>query len=199
MKDNGTLPVLTPGPDRPRRRWLKPAGITAAVIVALLAGVGIGASANSSAAELSALQHKLAITQGRLTSSQDSVSSWQSKAQQATAQAASAYAARNNALNQRAATLKRHERALAAAEGRLQASSIDGDGVYVIGKDIKPGIYHTSGSGNPGANDCYFATLNSTDTSNIADNNNFDGAETVDVSGAYAFQTSGPCTWVRTG
>lgn len=46
------------------------------------------------------------------------------------------------------------------------------------------------------ANDCYFATLNSTDTGNIADNNNFDGPETVDVSGAYAFQISGSCTWV---
>jgi hypothetical protein len=45
-------------------------------------------------------------------------------------------------------------------------------------------------------NDCYFATLNSTDTTNIADNNNFDGPETVDVSGVYAFQINGPCTWV---
>jgi hypothetical protein len=44
--------------------------------------------------------------------------------------------------------------------------------------------------------DCHFATLNSTDTSNSADNNNFDGPETVDVSGAYAFRISGPCTWV---
>lgn len=46
-----------------------------------------------------------------------------------------------------------------------------------------------------GQNDCYFATLNSTDTTDIADNN-FDGAETVDVSSAYAFETNGPCTWV---
>lgn len=45
--------------------------------------------------------------------------------------------------------------------GQLQANQISGDGVYVVGKD------------------------------NIADNNNFDGAETVDVSGAYAFQVSG--------
>jgi hypothetical protein len=71
--------------------------------------------------------------------------------------------------------------------------------VYVVGKDIKAGTWHTNGSGNTGQNDCYFATLNSTDTTNIADNNNFDGAETVDVSSAYAFQVSGPCTWVRVG
>jgi hypothetical protein len=83
--------------------------------------------------------------------------------------------------------------------GALQASQISGDGVYVVGKDIKAGMYHTSGSGNTGSNDCYFATLNSTDTSNIADNNNFDGSETVNVSSAYAFETSGPCTWVKVG
>jgi hypothetical protein len=199
MNDNGTPPVLTRGSDRPRRRWLKPAGITAAVIVALLAGVGIGARANSHAGTVSTLRHELTITQGRLTSSQDSVSSWQSKAQQATAQAATAYAARNAALDQRAATLKHREQALAAAEGRLQASSVSGDGVYVVGKDIKPGLYHTRGSGDTGQDDCYYATLNSTSTNDIADNNNFDGAETIDVSGAYAFQISGPCTWVRTG
>jgi len=41
--------------------------------------------------------------------------------------------------------------------------------------------------------------LNSSNTSDISDNNNFDGPETVDVNGAYAFQISGPCEWVRDG
>jgi hypothetical protein len=61
---------------------------------------------------------------------------------------------------------------------------------------VGKGSWHTNGSGNAGANDCYFATLNSTDTTNIADNNNFDGPETVDVPGVYAFQVNGPCKWV---
>jgi hypothetical protein len=91
------------------------------------------------------------------------------------------------------------ERWCGAQMGELQASQISGDGVYVVGKDIKAGVHHTNGSGNNGANDCSFATLNSTDTSNIADNNNFDGPETVDVSSAYAFEISGPCTWVKVG
>jgi hypothetical protein len=72
-------------------------------------------------------------------------------------------------------------------------------GTRLVGRDIKAGMYHTNGSGNTGANDCYFATLNSIDTSNIADNNNFDGPETVDVSSAYAFEANGPCTWVKVG
>lgn len=83
--------------------------------------------------------------------------------------------------------------------GTVAASTISADGVYVVGKDIPAGVYHTSGApggGSPGGQ-CYFATLGSTDTSNILDNNNFNGPETVDVSGAYAFQISGGCTWRR--
>lgn len=36
------------------------------------------------------------------------------------------------------------------------------------------------------------------DTSNIIDNNNT-GPATVDLSGAYAFDISGGCTWVKIG
>lgn len=151
---------------------------------------------------------------GQVSSLNGSVANWKSQAQQASAtaqqatttaqhatananaKASAAYASRNNALSQQEATLKQQEKTVAGEMGQLQANQISGDGVYVVGKDIKAGLWHTNGSGNTGQNDCYFATLNSTDTSNIADNNNFDGPETVDVSSAYAFEISGPCTWV---
>lgn len=93
---------------------------------------------------------------------------------------------------------QRHRRAECSEElGQLQASQISASGVYVVGQDIKSGTWHTPGDGgnNGGMADaCYFATLNSTDTTDIADNNNFDGAETVDVSASYAFEIDGPCT-----
>jgi hypothetical protein len=38
---------------------------------------------------------------------------------------------------------------------------------------------------------------NSTNTSDIIDNNNFGGPETVSTSGAYALEISGPCTWTH--
>lgn len=107
-----------------------------------------------------------------------------------------AYQSKEASLSAQQQTVNQQEATLKQELGQVQASSISGDGVYVVGQDIKAGTWHTNGSGNTGANDCYFATLNSTDTSNIADNNNFDGPETVDVSGVYAFQISGPCTWV---
>ena len=187
------------------------------LVVALSIGIGIGAaSADNSGAlatansQVSALRGQVTSLKGQVASLNDTVTSWKNQAQQATAtaqhatatadaKASDAYAARNSALSQQEATLKQQEKTVAAEMGQFQASQISGDGVYVVGKDIKAGVYHTNGSGNTGANDCYFATLNSTDTNNIADNNNFDGPETVDVSSAYAFEVNGPCTWVRVG
>jgi hypothetical protein len=61
---------------------------------------------------------------------------------------------------------------------------------------MQAGTWHTSGSTD--GSQCYYATLNSTDTSNIADNNIFTGPETVQVSSA-AFETDGSCVWHKTG
>lgn len=202
-------------------QWPKRVGIAVLAVVALLAGVGIGGAANSNAGALTSARSANASLRGQVSTLHSQVGTLQSQlttaqaqarnavaaaASAANAKAAAAYATRNAALSQQAATLKQQQATLAqqqqavkAQMGELQASQISGDGVYVVGKDIKAGVYHTNGSGNTGANDCYFATLNSTDTSNIANNNNFDGPETVDVSSAYAFDINGPCTWVKVG
>jgi len=212
-------PPLTAAPDR--RRWPKRAGIAVLVAAAMLAGVGIGSSANNNAGALASarsaqasLRTQVSTLNGQAGTLKTQLATAQAQARNAVAaataaadaKAASAYAARNAALSQQTATLRQQQATLAqqqqavkAQMGQLQASQISGDGVYVVGKDIQGGVYHTNGSGNTGANDCYYATLNSTDTSNIADNNNFDGPETVDVSSAYAFQINGPCTWVKVG
>ena len=219
---DGALPQLvsTGQHSSVRRRVLIGIGLVAALGIGIAIGAAVG---NNSAAlsaannQVSALRGQTTSLKGQVTSLNDEVTNWKSQAQQATAtaqqatataqhatatadaKASAAYAARNAALSQQETTLKQQEKTVAAEMGQLQASQISGDGVYVVGKDIKPGLYHTNGSGNTGQNDCYFATLNSTDTTNIIDNNNFDGSETVDVSSAYAFQISGPCTWVRVG
>ncbi len=212
-------PPRAPTPDQ--RRWPKRVGIAVLAAAAMLAGVGIGSNANNNAGALASarsaeasLRTQVSTLNGQTGTLKDQLAAAQAQARNAVAaataaanaKAASAYATRNAALSQQKATLKQQQTTLAqqqqavkALMGELQASQISGDGVYVVGKDIKAGVYHTNGSGNTGANDCYFATLNSTDTSNIADNNNFDGPETVDVSSAYAFEVNGPCTWVKVG
>ena len=70
--------------------------------------------------------------------------------------------------------------------------------MYVVGQDIKAGTWHTPGNGSSDPmNQCYYARLNSTTTSDIADNNNFNGPDTVNLSGTYAFEINGGCTWYR--
>jgi predicted RecA/RadA family phage recombinase len=80
------------------------------------------------------------------------------------------------------------------ANAQGEATQISADGVYVIGQDIPGGTWHTSGGSQ-----CYEATLASTDTSNIIDNNNFTGPDTVSLAGAKAFQIIGGCTWQQEG
>ena len=78
---------------------------------------------------------------------------------------------------------------------QTEAASI-GDGLYQVGKDMAPGRYHTNGSGADG--NCYYAELNSSDTFDIADNNNTSGPATIDVSSAY-FESNGCGTWQKVG
>jgi hypothetical protein len=58
-------------------------------------------------------------------------------------------------------------------------STMGGDGVFVVGLDIQPGVYRTSGpsEGRTG----YYALLSSTNTSDIINNNNFGGPATMTV------------------
>jgi hypothetical protein len=112
----------------------------------------------------------------------------------ATAKIRAADAAKQAWLNQEAVTLRARQAQLNQEIGMVQANQISNDGVYVVGEDIKSGIWHTNGGSQ-----CYYATLGSTDTSNILGNNNFNGPDTVNVSGAFAFQINGGCTWVLVG
>jgi hypothetical protein len=127
-----------------------------------------------------------------MTSEQVQVQAAQAAAAQANQRAQARYAAAE-------AKLAKATRAYHVLIGQVQVSAISADGVYVVGHDIKAGTWRISGDGGQGGLACYFATLASTDTSNIIDNNNFDGPETVNVNGAHAFQISGTCTWYRIG
>ena len=75
-----------------------------------------------------------------------------------------------------------------------------GDGTYVVGTDIQPGVFKTAGPNNPAdpTASCYWAVLNSLNTQDIADNGNISGPTTIQVSGK-ALEVSGGCTWARIG
>jgi hypothetical protein len=181
-----------------------------AAILGLVVGAVIGAASTSHSSEIASLRRqvsslgtKLSVAQDNLTSASNAAATARSQAANARAAAASAkttadaqakaqYASRMAAANSLLHRLRQEQ-------GIQESSTISQDGVYVVGKDIPAGTYHTSGAGanaSPGGA-CYFATLSSTNTQDILDNNNFNGPETVSLSGAYAFQISGPCTWAR--
>ena len=179
--------------------------ITAAVaaLAALVVGGVAGAAANSHSSEIASLRSQVRTLKGRLAVAQ-------ANAQTARQTAATARTTAANAVASAQAQAKaQYASKMAAANALLrrlqheqqvvQSSTISADGVYVVGKDIPSGTYHTPGNGQPGSLGCYYATLNSTNTSDISDNNNFDGPETVNLSSVYAFQISGGCTWTKIG
>jgi len=71
------------------------------------------------------------------------------------------------------------------------------DGLYEVGKEIKPGVYKTSGGGDLGG--CYYARLSSDQTSDIIANNISEGPQTMRVRVTDAFvEFTGGCAWGRT-
>jgi hypothetical protein len=77
-------------------------------------------------------------------------------------------------------------------------SAIAGDGVFVVGLDIKPGVYRTAGP-VPGRNG-YYALLSSTNTSDIINNNNIAGPATMTVGpDVKAVSVSGCQPWLWQG
>jgi hypothetical protein len=222
MSTTPTLPPVIPDlPVAPKqhRRWPKRVAVGAAIIVALGVGIGIGTAAGSKTSQLNAdkatiaqlhgqvsqlhgqiagLQSTATSLQGQMSTQSQQLAAAQSEANHAlaiaTAKVKAQDAARQAQLNQEAATLKSQQAALAQQQGMTQSNQISQDGVYVIGHDMKGGTWHTSGGSQ-----CYYALLGSTDTSNIIDNNNITGPATVSLGGAYAFEISGGCTWVKIG
>jgi carboxypeptidase C (cathepsin A) len=198
MTNSPTQAYAVSPPVKRRRRWIKPVLFTVGAIVILLIGVGIGAAGSSQAslvasqkAQITRLQAKVSSQQADVTSEQNKLTVAQQTAQNAVSAANTAAAAKYASREQ---AVQQMQRKLAHELGTVAKSTISADGVYVVGRDIPSGTYHTSGGSQ-----CYYATLDSTDTSNIMDNNNFNGPETVDVSGAYAFQITGGCTWHKIG
>ncbi len=194
-------------PRHARRLWIRNSVIVTLAFLLLAVGFGAGVSTGASAqqnlsqarGQLSALRGKLSTVSAELSSAQVAVQSARTQANNADAAARAKYASQEAALAAKERTVAQADQAVKALMGRLQSSAISADGVYVVGRDLRAGTWHTPGDGGQNGQACYYATLGSTNTSDISDNNNFDGPETVDLSGAYAFQISGPCTWYRTG
>jgi hypothetical protein len=175
--NDGQLPAL---PTKRRRARNILAVAAAVVVVGALASIATVALLRNAT-----LSSQLAAADTRAA---NAVSAAQAAAQKD-------YAARNAALNREAATLNGKSQVIAAEIGKLQANTIRADGMYVVGHDIKSGTWHTLGDGHVSGGLCRFAVI--ANKSNNPGSTYFDGPWTVNLSGTYALEIYGPCTWIR--
>ena len=197
--------ITTPTEPLERKHvWRRRITWIAALVITLIIGVAIGAAGNDNSSALhqanvqaAAYHRQLQAANSAIQGLRDSNALYKQQAAQATAKAntaaAAKYAARESKLSAKLAQAAALQRKLNRQEGVVQSSTIS-DGVYVVGKDIPAGTYHTNGGNN-----CYYATLTSTNTSDIIDNNITSGPATVSTGGAYALDLDGGCTWHKIG
>lgn len=105
--------------------------------------------------------------------------------------------ARGTALDTRDKELGKREVAVGIAEATKKANSFD-SGTYVVGKDIKPGTYKTSGSSDM----CYWERLRglSGGFGDIIANGLPTGQALITISSSdVAFKTQGCETWTKVG
>ncbi|HTY31356.1 hypothetical protein [Mycobacterium sp.] len=72
------------------------------------------------------------------------------------------------------------------------------DGTYRVGTDIVPGTYRSAGPSPEGDSDCYWARLNSLNSTHIIDSNISTGAQVVMIQPSdRAFLTHSCQTWQK--
>lgn len=189
-----------------RRAWVI---ALATGLVALIIGVAIGGSGdvtttpqykqvaeqrNAARGELATAQNDLASANDELETTKSQITSIEGKIparEKAVTQREKAVQARETAVAQKAASVKKREKKVGIVETEIARNTISGEGIYQVGKDMKAGTYKTSGAGG-----CYYAILNSTNTSDIADNNNIDGPAFVTVNRGQYFETARCADWI---
>lgn len=88
------------------------------------------------------------------------------------------------------------------AKPKPKAVTIPGDGTFVVGDEVQPGTYKTSGPADSAFPNCYWARLKSTtgDFDDIIANDNPKGQTTITISSSDgAFESSGCEEWKKVG
>lgn len=105
---------------------------------------------------------------------------------------------RKSSLDKRSADLDKRAKSIKAEERQIAANTVPGDGVFVVGEDIKAGTYRTSGPSSGGIGSCYYAFKTGTGSdADIIDNNLIDGQATVTLKTGQIFETKSCSEWKR--
>lgn len=157
-------------------------------------GLALKADQSKLEAELEAAQNDLEELQDEYEDVTANLNDLEAKAKtnKLDAELADARSLRKSLKEQEAAARKL-KRQLDKELGVVRNSKV-GDGVWQVGSEIPAGIYRS-----PAGSSCYWAILNSADTSNIANNGGFTANQTVTLTAGKWFESSGCGNWTKIG
>lgn len=196
------------------RRWLWIAGLLAALSAGVAVGAVIGlgqvpaddnpkvlAALNEVADVRAAADQQAAQREEEVRVQADALDAREGEIderEQALDEREDALDKRKASLDKRDAGLKKREKSIKSQEREVAANTVPGDGVFVVGEDIKPGTYKTSGPSADGIGSCYYAFKNGTGSdADIVDNNIVEGQATVSLSAGQIFETTSCSDWTR--
>ena len=97
-----------------------------------------------------------------------------------------------DALAEQQQDLEARESEVSAAEQAQEQNKIT-EGIWQLGRDYEAGLYRS-----PGGESCYWAKLNSGDTSDIIDNGGFSDNQTLQIDSPF-FESNDCGDWVKIG
>lgn len=150
-----------------RRRWVQ-------LVAAGLFGVAVGTTAAGDDSALVAARQATEAAEARADRAEAALKA----AEGPLRQQAAGLEAQAAALAKKQADLETREAKVAATETRIAADTIPGEGQYVVGTDVKPGVYR---AGPAASGNCYWARLSGLSTDDIIDNGNTSGQLTIEV------------------
>jgi multidrug efflux pump subunit AcrA (membrane-fusion protein) len=168
-----------------------------AALLALIATAGLGLSGCGGQSDEAKKKAKQELAQAQAQIDQE-----RGQAQSDVAEAEAKVSDANDKLAEKKAQIERAQQRLdrlrseaQGAQATIDRNTIPGTGTFEVGKDIDPGTYRAEAKEG-----CYWARLNSLDTSDIADNDNADGPVVVEIqSSDRAFQASNCADFHKAG
>ncbi|GAA3318178.1 hypothetical protein GCM10017710_35250 [Arthrobacter ramosus] len=203
--------VFSPGGFKQIPLWARIV-VPATLIAGLIGGAALGFAvrpAVSSTKEYAALNDELTakITSGDETISKLRAAASDKDAQISTLQAAAdgvktlqqQLADKEKTLAGKEANLASREQKLSDAQKQVAASQIK-SGLHVVGGDVQPGTYTTTGPDGTNSVGCYYAWKTGTGSdASIKDNNIVKGAATVTLANGEVFESTSCTAWTKIG
>ena len=172
--------------------------VVVASLVALIIGVAIGMAAggedSSSTAASATDPETVTVTGPTSTETMTETVSATKAEREELKQRAQVIAARAAEVKAREREVREDARALQRRIGVVERSKF-GDGIFIVGKEVKPGTYRSRGGGS-----CYWARLSGFGGSDIIVNGGFNRNQIVTISSSdRGFESRSCGTWYRVG